>query len=261
LALAPGEAHALLFWVHDEEQRPTVLVRAAAELGLSSSEMAVNSEGPYPLERGSRLSVRMTIAGLNCVDDYKWITWTGEIGKTTFIVDVPAGTPAGTHIGSASIRLNDCEIAKMSFLVRVGVAAARLGQIPSTTLSHHKAFASYASQDREAVLARVQGMEAAGVDVFVDVMSLRSGQNWAPELVKHISDADIFYLFWCQHAKASEWVTKEWHLALQAKGLDFIDPVPLEAPDKAPPPEELASKHFNAPVLAFIAAAGGHLLK
>ena len=203
----------------------------------------------------------MTITGLNVVDDYKWITWTGEIGKTTFIVDVPAGAAEGTHIGSASIRLNDCEIARMSFLLRVGRAEPRVEQVPSTTTTHRKAFASYASEDRVAVLERVQGMEAAwkGLDVFVDVMSLRSNQNWQPELVKQISEADVFYLFWCHHAKASEWVSKEWRLALQAKGLEFIDPVPLESPEKSPPPPELAGKHFNDPVLAFIVAAGGHL--
>lgn len=258
-ALAPGEAHQLLFWVHVEEQRSTVLVRAASDLGLPLSDLSVNSEGPYPLERGSHLSVRLEIAGLNCVDNYNWIIWTGEIGKTTFIVEVPAGASEGTHIGSASIRLNECEIAKMSFLVRVGRAASLVQPIPSTTTAHRKAFASYASEDRAAVLSRVQGMQAAyeGLDVFVDVMSLRSGQSWEPELVKHISEADVFYLFWCHHAKASEWVSKEWHLALQARGLEFIDPVPLEAPDKAPPPQELAAKHFNAPVLAFIATAGG----
>lgn len=76
--------------------------------------------------------------------------------------------------------------------------------------------------------------------------------------MKHISEADVFYLFWCRHAKQSEWVSKEWHLALHSKGLDFIDPVPLESPTDAPPPPELAEKHFSDPVLAFIAAAGGH---
>jgi len=236
-----------------------VLVRAASDLGLPLSDLSVNSEGPYPLERGSRLSVRLEIAGLNCVDNYKWITWTGEIGKTTFIVEVPANATKGTHIGSASIRLSDCEIAKMSLLVRVGRTESTVGRIPSTTTAHRKAFASYASQDRAAVLSRVQGMQAAyeGLDVFVDVMNLRSGQSWEPELVKRIEEADVFYLFWCHHAKASKWVSKEWHFALQAKGLEFIDPVPLETADKAPPPQELAAKHFNAPVLAFIAAAGG----
>ena len=45
-----------------------------------------------------------------------------------------------------------------------------------------------------------------------------------------------------------EW---EWKLALRKKGLGFIDPVPLEDPDKVPPPAELADLHFGDKWLAF----------
>jgi hypothetical protein len=109
------------------------------------------------------------------------------------------------------------------------------------------------------VLNRVQGIEVAykGLDVFVDIINLRSGQDWERELADRISNSDVFYLFWCRHAMHSEWVAKEWQSALAAKGREFIDPVPLETPDVAPPPPELAAKHFNDPLLAFIAAAGG----
>lgn len=55
----------------------------------------------------------------------------------------------------------------------------------------------------------------------------------------------------------SEWVAQEWRYALATKGMEFVDPVPLETPDVAPPPPELAAKHFYDPLLAFIAAAGG----
>jgi len=100
-------------------------------------------------------------------------------------------------------------------------------------------------------------MEAAyqGLKVFVDVISLRSAQYWETELCRRIAQADVFYLFWCRHALSSDWVGKEWRYALTLKGIDFIDPVPLEGPEHAPPPPELATKHFNDPLLAFIAAA------
>jgi TIR domain/Carboxypeptidase regulatory-like domain len=48
-ALAPGDAHELLFWVHVEEQRATVLVRAATELGRS-----VSAGTRQPAERATR---------------------------------------------------------------------------------------------------------------------------------------------------------------------------------------------------------------
>lgn len=147
----------------------------------------------------------------------------------------------------------------MSFLVRVGPPNLVVREMPLQTTPYRSAFASYASEDRGEVLSRVQGMEAAykGLRVFVDVIGIRSGQNWERELARRISDSDVSYLFWCRHAMNSAWVEKEWRWALSTKGIDFIDPIPLQSPESAPPPRELASKQFNDPLLAFIAVAGG----
>ena len=119
---------------------------------------------------------------------------------------------------------------------------------------YRTAFASYAAEDRDAVLARVQGMQkvAPALKVFLDVVNLRSGQLWNEEIQKMICDSDVFYLFWCRHASASEFVAKEWRCAYDTFGLDFIDPVPLESPDSVPPPRELAAKHFNDLWLGFM---------
>src|SRR5207248_3690522 len=121
------------------------------------------------------------------------------------------------------------------------------------------AFASYASQDRDAVLARVQGIQKAlpSLDVFLDVASLRSGQRWKEQLQEAVTKRDTFYLFWSRHAKESQWVDWEWRTALAARGIDFIDPVPLAPPEEVPPPRELAEHlHFNDWVLAFLRNKG-----
>ena len=60
-----------------------------------------------------------------------------------------------------------------------------------------------------------------------------------------ISRRDVFYLFWSTNASKSKEVDKEWRLALELRGPDYIDPVPLESPKLVPPPAELAHKHFN----------------
>src|SRR6202030_1216765 len=104
------------------------------------------------------------------------------------------------------------------------------------------------------VLARIQGMQkvAPELDVFLDVLHLRSGQDWASRLQTEIPARDVFYLFWSSDASRSAWVEREWRCALETRGLDFIDPVPLASPREVPPPAELASKHFNDWVLAFM---------
>ena len=83
------------------------------------------------------------------------------------------------------------------------------------------------------------------LDIFLDVLSLRSGDQWQERVEAEIAERDAFYLFWSAAARASTWVDREWRIALKTKGLDAIDPVPLQTPDKAPPPQELASLHFN----------------
>ena len=52
--------------------------------------------------------------------------------------------------------------------------------------------------------------------------------------------------------KKSEWVRKEWEYALSNRGIDFINPIPLESPETAPPPPELSQTlHFGDWTLAY----------
>jgi len=57
------------------------------------------------------------------------------------------------------------------------------------------------------------------------------------------------------HARESHWVDFEWRLAQRLKGIDAIDPVPLQDPRQAAPPDELAALHFDDVYLEAIAAA------
>ncbi len=254
--LRPGKIYEIHFWVHLESQRQVVLERAVRESGVFDAfALAVRSEGPVRLAKGTALTVQLRIEDLVITENCKFVLWSGEVGSSVFLVGVPEDTPEGSKAAFASIRVNGFEIARMTFLVYVcNTVDAGVAPIKTEVRHHKTAFASYASQDRDAVLARVQGIQTAAptLDVFLDVMSLRAGEDWERRLFEMISKADVFYLFWCNHASASEWVQKEWRYAFDTKGLDFIDPVPLVPPQLAPPPTELAKKHFNDPILAFI---------
>ena len=116
------------------------------------------------------------------------------------------------------------------------------------------AFASYSSKDRSIVAARLQGMLAATndkMDVFFDVESLHTGENWETRIRNEIKNRSIFYLFWSRNARMSEWVQKELSMALELKELQDIEPIPLEAPDICPPPESLNRKHFFSRLLNY----------
>ncbi len=251
-SVEPDTSFLLDVWAHLEKQR-TEVVRRAQE-SYKENKIQIKSKGPVQVTRGTILTVRLKFDELIVDNPEDTILWDGEIGNATFLVTVPKDVNEGTKNGLVTIYANGLQIARLYFDIQIGKASSKVNRIPTHEERHRKAFASYASEDRNDVLARIQGIQKAApyLNIFLDVFSLRSGQAWEQELWKTIPMNDIFYLFWSDSASKSEWVEKEWRCALKSKGIDFIDPVPLVSPEEVPPPPELASKHFNDWVLAFM---------
>ena len=141
---------------------------------------------------------------------------------------------------------------KLSFVVKCG--AFRQQKISISREDILSAFISYASQDRSRAAMVVQGIRKArpDMDIFFDVETLRSGEDWENTIHQEIGNRDILYLFWSSFAKQSKWVDNEWRYAYSINGEDGIEPVPLEPAWSCPPPEELKNKHFNDNLLYII---------
>jgi hypothetical protein len=108
------------------------------------------------------------------------------------------------------------------------------------------AFASYVTSDRRQVLSRIRSLQIfTGIDVFLDCLSIRPGEQWKPKLRDEIENRDIFWLFWSRAAMKSPWVDWEWRTALATKSITGIQPHPLEPSDLAPPPKELSALQFG----------------
>jgi hypothetical protein len=180
------------------------------------------------------------------------VLWDGEIGSANFVVTLRANPDKPALPGHALIYFDGVQIAKVQFVLTVGTAPSD-GRVPTVETRLRSAFASYASSDRDEVLGRLQGIRkvAPYLDIFFDVLTLRSGQGWQTEIEKRIFASDVFYLFWSANASSSKWVETEWRTALRTGRPGFIDPVPLQPPEEAPPPVELAGLHFNDWMLAF----------
>ena len=219
----------------------------------------MRTKGPFEIERDVAVSVQLAIDGLIVSEPHDTILWRGEIANASFPVAVPMDVKPGKKAGRVTFRVNGIQIGRLHFAVSVVQGISSVAESVGHTVQQEQrsAFASYASEDRDEVLARVQGIGkvAPNLSIFVDVHSLRSGVSWEEKLFESIPTHDVFYLFWSDHARNSPWVEREWRCALEAKGVDFIDPVPLVSPDVVPPPEELASRHFNDWVLAYMSGA------
>ena len=207
------------------------------------------------IERGSILLIAVEIEVLEVSDPIETLVWNGTPINVSYNVTVPINLQLGQYSGKVKITYEGMVICKIPFILDVGDIENKNYRKKSNDAFYPKtAFASYSSENRDEVLSRIHGMKkvAPNLDVFFDIFSLRSGQDWKKKLDEHVPTKDVFYLFWSQHAANSEWVGREWRLALSKRGLDYIEPVPLDDIDQAPPPTELKSLHFNDTYVAYI---------
>jgi len=221
-----------------------------------------------PIARGTTVQVELRATGLSIEPPgVEELVWTGEPESAQFEVMVPWHYRQNTAVLKVVVSVAG---------VPLGVLRGQIGVSRGATLDPHrtvpreggghavrfeKAFASYASEDREEVLKRVQAIRLCNVDCFQDIVDLSPGERWARELYRRIDDCDAFFLFWSKAASQSEWVLKEAHYALSRQHGDEdappeILPLVIERP-VPPPPPALAHLHFNDPLLYFMKTPPG----
>ena len=250
MTVVAGHVFVMDLWAHVEAARAEVLSQASE--ALAGRPMRHKSRGAAMVERGRTLAVQISIPDFSFVDD-DTILWSGRTGNATFAVPVPHAASIGLHVGTARLAVDGVQISRLHFEIEVGMAEGLAGERAVRERRYRSAFASYASEDRNEVLARIQGMQKLlpDLDVFLDIASIRAGEQWAARLEEEIALRETFFLFWSRAASRSEWVAREWRAALRLKGIGGIDPVPLEPPQSVPPPSELAALHFNEWTLAY----------
>lgn len=207
--------------------------------------------GSHKVQENAEIRIALSSPDIDVSDCDETQIWQGKYLVYSFPIEVPSNYAKRQILLTATVYFD-------------GVIATRLKMIASCqTMREQKlqimredvlsAFISYASQDRSRVATIIQGMKKArpDMDIFFDVESLRSGEDWGVALRREIEARDVLYLCWSHHAKLSQWVEAEWRYALSNKGLDAIEPIPLEPPTECPPPEELNSKHFNDRTLLY----------
>jgi molecular chaperone DnaK len=259
-AVQPGQPFLVNVWAHTERQRVEVERRIQLTSPQSSPPPVIQLKGPFKIERGTMLFVRLRLNDVEVDPAEDVILWEGEIGNASFGVVFPAEVEEGLKLGWVTVHWEGgLQIARIPLQIRLAAKTVPAAPVSRPMQLIRRAFASYASADRNEVLGRIQGMQkvAPDLNVFLDVASLRSGEDWEQKLWQVIPESDVFYLFWSAAASASPWVEKEWKCALKSRGAEFIDPVPLVSPEEVRPPEELRKKHFNDWILAYKRAALG----
>jgi hypothetical protein len=98
-----------------------------------------------------------------------------------------------------------------------------------------RVFLSYSSRDRNEALAAKRTLEAAGCEVWLDVLAITIAAQLDEELFRNIDRANVFCLLLSPTSVASPWVEREIERALgqQARGLKVLPVIlrPCDIPD------------------------------
>lgn len=217
--------------------------RGVVDAFMKEGDRREKTSGYYRTSIGSRITVILECMELSFRDKMD-SCWAGRYLDFNFAVWIPEDCARKQLRFKACIYIENVYSCALNLIVPV--KAARTG-LEVERKDIRSAFISYSSMDRNQVAAIVFGMKKVrpDMDIFFDVEKLRSGSRWEEILMQEIRSRDILYLCWSKNARNSEYVRKEWKCAYEDKGLEGIEPIPLEKPSLCPPPEELKDLHFG----------------
>jgi hypothetical protein len=254
---APGESILVQAFAHLPEHADDA--RAIAQELDTAARRRTFFGLQSPIRRGSTLHFELRMPGLEVDDPVASLVWRGRAEAVQFGVHVPPDTATRTVIGTVEVSLDGAPVGHVKFKLSVEADARSAPSEPQGEQARRytAAFISYASEDRDKVLARVQMLSLQGIRYFQDVLSLEPGDRWMKKIELGIDECDVFLLFWSTEAKRSKWVREEVRYALARKSDDELSPpeirpVIVEGPPIVEPWEELAHLHFNDRLLYFM---------
>ena len=210
--------------------------RSETHLGMSSSHWHLDT----------RVTVKLSGRYLKVNPSKNNFVWKGNRNLVNFVVEVLPDAPEEWTVLCYEVFIDGFRVAFIPLDLEITSKILSNKQNTATAQPARTAFASYASQDIGRVLDRVAAVRiSAGLDIFMDCLSLHPGEEWKPRLEQEIKNRDLFLLFWSLSAKKSEWVTWEWKTALSQKGDFAMQLHPLQTVTEAPPTEELRKLHFG----------------
>lgn len=227
--------------------------RRALEREAPPGDVRLDQETDCRWAVGARVTVTCTARGLTVFTPTQSFVWDGECRTASFEIEVPArAEPRSTVIVmEAFVHDSDdapdaVQVGRLRMALEIGDHADDRPPRRVHGEAARTAFASYAWEDRIDVLERVSSIRrSTGMEVFVDVVSLRVGDDWEKRLREQITASERFLLFWSELSAMSEWVEWEWQQALTEKGEDALELHLLRHTPIDSIPERLRKYHFN----------------
>jgi hypothetical protein len=202
--------------------------------------------------QGAKVTVSLDADGLEAKETAHSFTWLGDPLDAAFEVRIPSWRRRPEYLLKLMVTVDGAPVGRLVFRLEVDPKAERRAESRprGAYRPYEYVFCSYSGEDRAAVEARARVLAALEVPYFLDVQSLRAGEDWEAKLKEHLSRADLFLLFWSPAAAKSKWVAQEalWALDLQERSPEArpdIKPYQVDPKKSVKPPKALAHLHFE----------------
>lgn len=254
--LKSGGESLIQVFLHTLSQRE--IVRLLAEEGDPQASRRGVKTLATEIRRGQLVQVLLEGDGLESNEKFSTLVWRGEPCSCEFRVRAREDWSDRAVHPRVLVLVDSVPVGSLTFAIQIAAGTSEPGLLGDGARHYSYAFLSYDRADQEEVVKRAQGLKAAGIDFFADILALRAGERWEDRIYAAIDDCDLFCLFWSSRARDSEWVMRETthalkRRALSEEGIPDIVPIIIEGPPPPPPPEQFKGIHFDDSLIYVLA--------
>ena len=243
----PDNWYSLFFYLYLPKYHTNVKKMLDDRSNQQGIQPAVSAAESFELiEKGTLLKIIPNVRGITFNPATQELAWCEDIQEIIFRLKAGSDMLDCSMIGSIDIYKEGLLIGQVPISIMVSLAKRPIEFVTEISKIFERLFISYSHKDALIVDQCVLAYKALGVKVYLDKMSLRSGEEWRKKLLRLIDQSDVFQLYWSYASKESLNVKREWQHALSLtnqKGEKFIRPCYWEIP-MPDPPEDLESFHF-----------------
>jgi len=262
--VAPQVRYSLSVYLHLGRLQAAVDQSIADESQRFGLRPAVSRTAAFvSLPEGTRFLVRPEVPGVGFDPPAQELRWLEGLQRITFRLEALSHTVGRAVLGAVEVHAGPLLVAQVPLSIRVRGVDERQegaeGMAASTARLFGSVFASYAPEDNNIVKAVAEAYRPLGIELLMDKVSMRAGEDRHQRISQLIEEADVFQLFWSKAASRSHQVAEEWQHALSLqdrKGERFIRPMYWNLPWPRPP-AELKHLHFAPFDLALLSGVAG----
>lgn len=206
--------HALLVYTHINSALAKVLVDVKRFSDQIKWPKETTSKSSTPIARGTELTIVPVYEGVIFNPERVSFKWLEDFHRADFRFKADKSLSGDASKGQITIYVGPLIIGTLKFAMLFNEK-----ENAQPVLDHEEhakmygkddVFISYSRKDTEVARVFKTILAATGMDVFLDVDNLRSGQLWEKELLSRIERAGIFQMFWSENYSQSKNCRMEW---------------------------------------------------